>query len=144
MTEISPNLNEVLSDKDSETSSSTPLIRPKQGGYLQPNRNGRPPGSKNRITQAKLGIEAQLRDQLHEYMPEVLTKAIEMALKGDRAMLKLLLELTISKALPVEDVSEGKDKVQVTIRRLNIEQAQVELTPPKPELIEIEAINVEK
>jgi hypothetical protein len=89
---------------------------------------GRPRGSKNRITQAKLGIEEALRGQLHEYMPEVLTKAIEMALKGDRAMIKLLMELTISKAQAMEDNTEGREKVQITIRKLdslNVEQSNI-------------------
>jgi hypothetical protein len=89
-------------------------------------------------------MEAQLRDQLGEYMPEVLQRAIELAIKGDKLMIKLLLEMTMSKPIPVDEAGEGKDKVQVTIRRLNIEQAQVELTPREPELIPIEVVNVEK
>ncbi len=75
-------------------------------------------------------MEAQLRDQLNEYMPEVLQKAIELALKGDKMMLKLLLELTVSKAQAVEDETAGKDRVQVTIRRLNIDSVQTSTPEP--------------
>lgn len=75
-------------------------------------------------------------------MPEVLTQAIEMAIGGDRAMIKLLLEMTMSKAVAVEDISEGKDKVQVTIRKLNIDQAQVEITKKEPEFIDVTPIEV--
>jgi hypothetical protein len=132
MTQLSQDSNETLSDKDSETLSTTPLTKPKGVVKWQPgvsgNPLGRPRGSKNRITQAKLGIEEALRGQLHEYMPEVLTKAIEMALKGDRAMIKLLMELTISKAQAMEDNTEGREKVQITIRKLdslNVEQSNI-------------------
>ncbi len=128
MTETSPNPSENPSDKECETSPTTlPTRRPKH--LFKPgqaaNPLGRPVGSKNRITQQKIGIEAQLRDQLGEYMPEILQKAIELALKGDKVMLKLLLEMTMSKAVAVEEVGEGKDKVQVTIRRLNIDHMDV-------------------
>lgn len=142
MTEILLNPSEPQSDKESTTSLSTVpsrqkkhLWKPGQTG----NPSGRPVGTKNKITQQKIGIEAQLRDQLGEYMPEVLQKAIEMALAGDRAMLKVLLEFNISKAVALEDSSEGKDRVQVTIRRLNIDTVQaapgniIDVTPAKIE-----------
>jgi hypothetical protein len=35
----------------------------------------------------------------------------------------------MSKAVAVDDVSEGKDKVQVTIRRLNIDQLSMNKQP---------------
>lgn len=156
MTEISQNQNEPQSDKESTTSHSTALTKRKDHLWkpgMSGNPHGKPAGTKNRITQQKIGMEAQLRDQLGEYMPEVLQRAIELAIKGDRVMIKLLLEMTLSKPIPTEDGTEGKDKVQVTIRKLNIEQAQVELTPSKPDtdlayasrgdLIPIEVINVE-
>jgi hypothetical protein len=148
MIETSPNLNEPLSDKESTTSPSTALTKPKKKSRLTPwqpgqsgNPAGRPVGTKNRITQQKIGIEAALRDQLHQYMPEVLGQAIEMAIGGDRAMIKLLLEMTMSKAVAVEDISEGKDKVQVTIRRLNIEQATVSPSN-EPNIINVTPIEV--
>jgi hypothetical protein len=133
MTEISQNPSEKPSDKECETSPTTALTSRKKLVPWKPGQSGnpagRPLGSKNRITQQKIGIEAQLRDQLGEYMPEVLQRAIELALKGDRVMLRLLIEMCMSKAVAVDDVSEGKDKVQVTIRRLNIDQLSMNKQP---------------
>lgn len=96
---------------------------------------GRPRGSKGRITAQKLKIEEALRDQLNMVMPEVLTKAIEMALEGDRSMIKLLVEMTMSKPQATEDVDEGKERVKVTIRNLTLEQKQ-----PSPQVIEARVI----
>lgn len=126
MTIPTPESSETLSDNPSEISSTTALTPKKRRGNPDwyegmPSANplGKPKGSKNRITAQKLGIEEALRNQLHEYMPEILTKAIEMALDGDRTMIKLLMELTVSKAQAVEDATEGREKVQITIRKLD-------------------------
>jgi hypothetical protein len=100
------------------------------------NLNGRPKGSRNRITAQKLGIEEALRDQLNLEMPEVLLKAIELAKKGDRTMIKLLVEMTMSKPQAVEDESSGKEKIQITVRKLNLE-----LPKPDPTLIEGKVID---
>lgn len=137
MTQCLPPENETSSDKECEISSTTALTpqkktfanqvwKPGQSG----NPAGRPVGSKNKITAQKLGIEAQLRDQLNEYMPEVLQKAVEMALKGDRTMIKVLLEMTMSKAVALDDETVGKDRVQVTIRKLNIDSVQTSTPEP--------------
>src|SRR5262245_50591901 len=85
------------------TSTKSTLWQPGQSG----NPLGRPKGSKGRITAQKLKIEEALRDQLNMVMPEVLTKAIEMALEGDRAMIKLLVEMTMSKPQATEEADEG-------------------------------------
>lgn len=55
-------------------------------------------------------------------MHEVLQKAIELALNGNVPMIKLLLETSMSKAAPIEDTTEGKDKIQVTIRKLVVDE----------------------
>lgn len=119
-------MSETLSDTDSENSTSivpdspkgTQLWTPGQSG----NPAGRPKGSKGRITAQKLKIEEALRDQLNLEMPEVLTQAIEMAKAGDRMMIKLLVEMTMSKPQATEDADEGKERVKVTIRNLTLEQ----------------------
>jgi hypothetical protein len=137
MTQPLPPLSEILSDKDSETSSTTALTKknrfPNRAPEWKPGQSGnpagRPVGAKNRITAARLGIEAQLREQVNEYMPEIMGKAIELALDGDKLMIKTLLELCISKAAPVEDESGGKDRIQVTIRKLD----KLEIAKPEPE-----------
>lgn len=112
-------MNEAILNKELENSNSTtPRISPVTG--VVP--TGRPKGSKNRITAQKLKIEESLRDQLNEYMPQVVQKVIELALKGDRQMLRLLMELTVSKAQAMEDTSGGKDQVKITIGKINLNQ----------------------
>lgn len=49
-------------------------------------------------------------------MPMILEKAIELALEGDRMMIKLLLEQHMSKSQHSEDEGEGKGRVQVLIQ----------------------------
>jgi len=144
MTQHSPEPSEISSDKDSETSPTS--ARTKQSPLAkyqwQPGKSGNPAGkqvgTKNKITQQKLGVESILRDQLNEYMPEILQKAIELALSGDKKMIAQLLDLTISKAVAVEDVSEGKDRVQVTIRKLDT----LAINSPKDTLPESNIIDV--
>lgn len=55
-------------------------------------------------------------------MPEILQKAIELALEGDKQMIKLLVEMTMSRPQATEDADEGKERVKVTIRNLTLEQ----------------------
>jgi hypothetical protein len=126
MTQNSQEQNENPSDKDSETSNSlAPRSWGAKPGEVR-NPNGRPKGSRNRITQQKLGIEEALRDQLNMEMPEILLQAVEMAKKGDRAMIKLLIEMTMSKPQALEDESSGKERVQIVVRKLTLEQPKNE------------------
>lgn len=132
-------MSETPSNTDSENSSSTPQDSKKSTNLWQPGQSGnpagRPKGSKGRITAQKLKIEEALRDQLNLEMPEILLKAIEMAKEGDRQMIKLLVEMTMSKPQATEDADEGKERVKVTIRNLTLEQK-----PAKPEAIEAKVI----
>lgn len=61
-------------------------------------------------------------------MIDIVKKAINMALGGDRQMLKLLLELHMSKAVMKEDESGGKSQVAIVIQNLT--------EKPKPLIIE--------
>ena len=74
---------------------------------------GRPKGSKNKITLLRQSLELQLREAAKDRMPEVLDKAIELALEGDRTMLKLLLELHMAKGVPENE--KAAEKVEITI-----------------------------
>lgn len=51
-------------------------------------------------------------------MPKVLKKAINLALAGDRMMIKLLLELHMSKSAHQDDEKGGKSQVAVVIQNL--------------------------
>jgi hypothetical protein len=136
-------MSETPSTTDSENSDSTTPLSKKSTGLWQPGQSGnpvgRPKGSRNRISAQKLAIEEALRDQLNMEMPEILLKAIELAKDGDRAMIKLLVEMTMSKPQATEDQDAGKERVKVTIRNLTLEQKK-----DVPQFIEAKVINENK
>lgn len=112
-----PNENS-LSRLNETTSSSgerkTSKFQPGQSGNPQ----GRPKGTKNEITLLKQSLELRLRNKAKHQIEAVLEKAIELALEGDRMMIKLLLELHISKVQSQEDDKGGKSQVAVVIQNL--------------------------
>lgn len=57
-------------------------------------------------------------------MPEVLERAIELALKGDKMMIKLLLEQHMSRSQHQEDENGGKGRVQVLIQNTTSQPAK--------------------
>lgn len=79
------------------------------------NPNGRPKGSRNKITALKENSELLLREVLTpEQLMEVMNQALLLAKGGDRSMIKLILELTMSKGT-TQDNSVGGEKVQINI-----------------------------
>jgi hypothetical protein len=74
---------------------------------------GRPKGSKNKITLLKQSMELQLREEASPDMGAVLQKAVELALEGDRQMIKLLLDKHMSSG-PTDD-AKGSEKVAIQI-----------------------------
>lgn len=123
---------ESLSSKPSETMPSTIVRqnqwRPGQSG----NPLGRPKGTKNQITILKQSLELQLREKAKSEMPKVLKKAIELALAGDRMMIKLLLELHMSRQTHQEDESGGKSQVAVVIQNLTDQPVHQAITIKEP------------
>jgi len=89
------------------------------------NPTGRPKGSKNKITLLKQMLEVQLREAAQDRMPEILNKAMDLALLGDRTMLKLLLELHMSKGYASEE--KASEKVEINISTTKID------APVKPQ-----------
>lgn len=77
------------------------------------NPNGRPKGRKNEITLLRESLELALREQGAPHMGEVLNTAIALAKEGDRTMIKLLLELHMSKTAP--EGGGGQEKVTINI-----------------------------
>lgn len=77
---------------------------------------GRPKGSKNKTTLIKQAIEGDLVEQLQESAPAIMQKAIEKALKGDAAMIKLIIErlVPIRKAAE-EDERSGTPKIVISV-----------------------------
>ncbi len=74
---------------------------------------GRPKGSKNKITLLKQSMELQLREEAAPDMSAVLAKAVELALEGDKTMIKLLLEQHLSKG--VSEDAAVKEKLEINI-----------------------------
>lgn len=97
---------------------------------------GRTKGSKNAITLLKQSLELQLRKQAAPDLGSVLAKAVEMALDGDKDMIKLLLTLHISKPVASEDESTGKNQVNILVQNLT-KQTEVSVK----EVIDVEAIS---
>jgi hypothetical protein len=133
---LTPQNIEVLSENSlsrlSGTTPSTPRqtrkkqefpIDPASGKRIFPagksgNPAGRPKGTKNQITILREALELRLRDKASYKIEKVMDKAIEMALAGDRLMIKLLLEMHMSKASHTEDSTGGKSQVAVVIQNL--------------------------
>jgi|SRR5688572_1881831 len=89
---------------------------------------GRPLGSKNKITLLKQSLELQLREQAAPDIGRVLAKAFELALDGDRQMIKLLVEAHLSKNA-TDESGKAADRPQINITGVS----KVELsTPPSP------------
>lgn len=74
---------------------------------------GRKKGSKNQITLLRQSLELALREQASHNIREVLDKAMEMALEGHPGMIKLLLEMHMTKA--TSEDKEAKEKVSINI-----------------------------
>lgn len=101
--EIAPDVTEVVTREDDG--------RFKKG--VSGNPVGRPKGSRNKITLLKQSLELQLREQAAPDMGGVLAKAVELALEGDKAMIKLLLEQHMSKG--VTEDAKVSEKVAIQI-----------------------------
>jgi hypothetical protein len=118
---------------EAKNKSSVPVKREK-GKFLpgtSGNPAGRPKGSRNQITLLKESLELQLREQSAPDLPGVLAKAVELALDGDRSMIKLLLELHMAKGTAEKEGAAEK----VTIK--------IETTPPAKSVKPVDIIDAE-
>jgi hypothetical protein len=124
-TGLPPNMLTPLGDVREKPST---LWKPGQSG----NPNGRPKGSKNKITLLKLSLEEYLREEASDHMGEILHTAIRMAKHGHPGMIKLLLELHMSKSGDVDD-RHTDDKITININSMgeNKEPPAINITPTK-------------
>lgn len=99
---------------DLRTQPKAHLWKPGQSG----NPDGRPKGSKNKITLIKQALEGELRIQLGPHMADVLTRAIDMAKEGNEAMIKLLLDKTLPTTKSDDSESNEGGKIQIMIGKL--------------------------
>lgn len=89
---------------------------------------GRPKGSRNKITLLKQSMELQLRESAAPDMEAVLRKAVELALEGDKTMIKLLLEQHMSKGINEEAKASEKVAIQINAGA----PAEVKEVPTQP------------
>jgi len=81
------------------------------------NPNGRPKGSRNRITLMKLMAEEAVREGNADKMLDVCKTVINQAIEGDKDSQKLVWAAVMSKSNVESDKATG-DKVQITIGRV--------------------------
>ena len=96
---------------------------------------GRPKGRKNEITLLKQELEHSLRTRAAPEVGKVLDKAVELALEGHPGMIKLLLELHMSKG-STDDKAKAADRVAIQINSAPSAPQKAEIidvTPPKTE-----------
>lgn len=89
------------------------LFKPGQSG----NPAGRPKGSKSKVALLRLGVEQALREDASVHMQEILLTAVRKAKKGDNQMIKLLLELHMSKTNDLEDKATD-EKITININQM--------------------------
>lgn len=108
----------------------------KEDGTFVPGKSGnpagRPVGAKNKITLLRHGLELELREFAAPKMRAVLEKAFELALDGDRTMIKLLVEQHMAKA-PAEDSGTVAERPQINITGVS----KVEVSAPSPASSEV-------
>jgi hypothetical protein len=98
------------------------IIAPvKKGGFVKGvsgNPAGRPKNTKNAITLHKIALEGELRARLKGDMYAVVDKCVELALAGDQAMIKLLIDKVIPTSRASEDDAPQKERIQIVISQL--------------------------
>jgi hypothetical protein len=72
-------------------------------------------------------MELLLRELAAPAVAEVLAKALELALLGDRRMIELILNLHLSKPQAQEDASGGRNAVNIQINNLTKKTKPVEV-----------------
>lgn len=108
------------------------------------NPDGRPKGSKNKITLLKESMELVLREEASETdLKSVMREALTLALQGDRSMIKLILELHMSKGTS-QDQGKAAEKVQINVNGLQPVEIKKETTVPLDEVALLVATNEDK
>jgi len=121
------------------TSQETSLVRDNSTGRfvkgISGNPNGRPKGSKNKVTMLKLMVEEAVREDNADKMLQVANLIVNQALEGDKDSQKLVWASIMSKSAADNSVA-GKESVQINI-------STTDSASKKAEIIENEADEAE-
>jgi hypothetical protein len=104
-----------------ETDNAQPVVVKRQRGFQKGqsgNPNGRPKNSKNQMTLMKQALEWELRKQISLDVGKVMAKAIEMALDGNEAMIKLIIDKVVPSVRASEDSEVQRERIQIVINKL--------------------------
>lgn len=109
---------------------------------LVPREEGKAPAKRSprsKITLLRQTIELGLREQAAPTISAVLQKAVDLALEGDRQMIKLLLELHMSRGAPEQE--KAQEKVEINISSIAPPpELKATSSPPKGDIIDAEVI----
>lgn len=104
------------------------------------NPHGRPKGSKNLITEAKMDLELALRQNVRvEQVRQIVNKMCDLAVEGNVAAAKLILDKTISNARVEDDPKQQGQQLRVIIENATFGASQ----PDKPDALEGEYTEID-
>lgn len=109
------------------------LVRNDKGQFVKGisgNPNGRPKGSRNRIVEQKLALEEAVRDHVSpKHIRSLLKKMYDLAMDGDVAAGKFILDKFISNA-KVEESQDSEDKgIQIVVKNATFKVAGEDQKP---------------
>ena len=139
MTSTSEQTSKNSIENSDTTSQETNLVRDNSTGRfvkgISGNPNGRPKGSKNKVTMLKLMVEEAVREDNADKMLQVANLIVNQALEGDKDSQKLVWASIMSKSAADNSVA-GKESVQINI-------STTDSASKKAEIIENEADEAE-
>ena len=126
-------------ESQSQEQNTTGVVRDDSTGRflkgISGNPNGRPKGSKNKVTMLKLMVEEAVREDNADKMLQVANLIVNQALEGDKDSQKLVWASIMSKSAADNTVA-GKESVQINI-------STTDSASKKAEIIENEADEAE-
>ena len=127
-----------MTDTPTETVEQPVVKRTTAGQFIKGqsgNPAGRTKGTKNRITIARLMLEEGLRDTLGHKGPALLEKAIQMAMKGNDKIMRVLLDKML--ATPKGEDGENARDTEITVNVHNLTRGA-----PAQTVVEAQSVNL--
>ena len=139
MTSTSEQTSKNSTENSDSASQETSLVRDNSTGRflkgISGNPNGRPKGSKNKVTMLKLMVEEAVREDNADKMLQVANLIVNQALEGDKDSQKLVWASIMSKSAADNSVA-GKESVQINI-------STTDSAPKKAEIIDVESEDIQ-